>query len=229
METIMIYNHDDINTRPHLLSCVAVTIEKAGTAVMEFLENLLKAFIPMFVAVDVVGVTPFFINVTRGIKGKAKKKLIVQSVITATLVTVVFLFVGQALFDFLGIEIPDFMIAGGIIIFIIASHDLISREKARVTADPTIGVVPLGTPLLAGPAVLATAIIINKPYGLPATLISILLNFFVAGVVFYFSDTVLKLLGENGSRALSKIMALVLCAFGVMMIRKGIMTIAGLI
>ena len=192
---------------------------------MEFFTNLLIAFVPMFVAVDIVGVLPFFISMTEDIEPEKRRKLVHSSVTTATVVAVVFVFAGRALFNFLSIEMHDFMIAGGLILFLISSHDLISPEKARVTPDAAAGVVPLGTPLMAGPAVLATALILVKPCGYTATIIAIVANMLIAGVVFLYSGVIIKLLGRSGARALSKIMALVLCAYGVMMIRKGIMLI----
>jgi multiple antibiotic resistance protein len=192
---------------------------------MNFLNDLLKAFIPMFVAVDIVGVLPFFIGVTEGIDPLSRKRLVKNSFITAVFVAVAFVLVGRALFDYLGIQMPDFMIAGGLVLFILSAHDLLSLDKTRVTPDATFGVVPLGTPLMSGPAVLATALILVKPYGLTVTIISIVLNMLIAGIAFLYSSLIIKILGKNGARALSKIMALVLCAYGVMMIRQGIVHI----
>lgn len=193
---------------------------------MSFFEYFLRAFIPMFVAVDIIGVIPFFIGLTDGMPEKTRRKLIGQSVLTAILVSFVFIFVGKALFAFLKISIADFMIAGGAVIFIISSHDLISQEKTSVTPDITLGVVPLGTPLLAGPAVLATAIItLGRPHGIPVTLLAVFCNFILAGIAFFYSKYIIKILGRSGSRALSKIMALVMCAYGIMMIREGVVEI----
>ncbi|MFA6450432.1 MAG: MarC family protein [bacterium] len=193
--------------------------------IMEFFNNLLKAFIPMFVAVDVIGVVPFFIGLTEDMTGERRSKLLKQSVLTATLITIAFMLVGKALFAYLRIEIYDFMIAGGAVIFIISTHDLISTQKTNIPDDTSAGVVPLATPLLAGPAVLATALITMKPFGVAATLISVILNFLIAGLAFHYSKFLIRLLGRNGARALSKIMALVLGAYGIMMIRSGIIEI----
>lgn len=192
---------------------------------MVFFSDLLKAFIPMFVAVDVAGAVPFFIGLTDEMPAKSKSRLIKQSVLTATIITIAFMLVGKALFAYLKIEIYDFMIAGGAVIFIISSHDLLSTEKIKVTPDTTVGIVPLATPLLAGPAVLATALITMKPYGVAATLVSVVLNMLIAGISFHYSKYLIELLGKSGSRALSKIMALVLSAYGIMMIRSGIFEI----
>jgi len=192
---------------------------------VEFFNNLLKSFIPMLVAVDVIGLLPFYMGITDGMAKDDSKRLVKSSFITAVIVAVTFVFVGQALFNYLTISLYDFMIAGGAILFLISAHDLISPEKARITPDITAGVVPLGTPLMAGPAVLATAIILNNQYGYLIVIISIVLNMLICGVAFLYSNLIIKILGKNGARALSKIMALMLCAYGVMMIRKGIVNI----
>lgn len=191
----------------------------------DFVDNLLKAFIPMFVAVDIIGVIPFFISVTDGMKKEDRSRLILQSVITALCIAVAFVFAGDALFGFLHIEIFDFMIAGGIVLFLLSANEMLTGRKAKVDPDTTAGVVPLGTPLLAGPAVLTTALILIKQNGLVATLIAIVANLAIAGLAFHFSRVIIKALGKNGARAFSKIMALVLSAYGVMMIRLGILQI----
>jgi multiple antibiotic resistance protein len=192
---------------------------------MALIHDLIKAFIPMFVAVDLIGVVPFFMSVSEDMPPRMRARLVRQSVATASLIAIVFVFVGKALFAYMGISISDFMIAGGAVLFVLSVHDLISHEKARVTPDISMGVVPLGTPLMAGPAVLATAVILIGNYGTLATLISIVVNFLLAGLAFHYSQIIVKVLGRNGARAFSKIMQLVLAAYGIMMIRQGIVNL----
>lgn len=193
-----------------------------AVAAMVFFDNLFKSFIPMFVAVDVIGIVPFFLSVSEGMDQPVRARLVRQSVATATIIAITFVFVGRALFHYMGMTLYDFMIAGGAVLFIISVHDLISREKARVLPDLSAGVVPLGTPLMAGPAVLATAIILHTQYGPGPTILSIIINLLLAGIAFHYSGIIVKILGKNGARALSKIMQLVLAAYGIMMIRQGL-------
>ena len=136
-----------------------------------------------------------------------------------------FIFLGRAVFTILGITIGDFMVAGGLILFCIALRELLAQGKDRFSASEDLGAVPLGTPLLVGPAVLTTSIIMIAEYGLYATLLSIFLNVLLVGVLFVFSDTLIRMIGNGGAKALSKVMALLLGAIAVMMIRKGIMQI----
>ena len=116
----------------------------------------------------------------------------------------------------------DFMVAGGAVLFSIAILDIIIQEKKRRTPIEDIGVVPLGTPLIAGPAVLTTSLILSSEYGLIATFISVIVNIGIAGLFFSLSHVVIKFLGISGSKALSKVTSLFLAAIAVMMIRKGI-------
>lgn len=183
----------------------------------------------MFVAVDVIGTIPFFIGMSEGLQHRVRSKVIRQSVLTALVVTVAFIFVGQALFNFLTVKIYDFMFAGGAVLFIISLRDLLSRDTAQVAPDPSFGVVPLGTPLMAGPAVLATAMVVSKPYGVGATLVSVVLNMLIAGLAFHYSKFIIRIFGRDGARAFSKIMALVLSAYGVMMMRRGLIEIIDLV
>ncbi len=186
------------------------------------MHNFLLAFIPIFVAVDAIGLLPIFISLTHGLDEKIKQKVIVESILTASCLAIGFIFLGRAVFKLLGITIGDFMVAGGLVLFCIAVMDILTSGKERWVTTQEFGVVPLGTPLLVGPAVLTTSIILIDQYGLLPTLISILLNILFTVVMFCFSDFLIKIIGEGGSRALSKVMALLLAAIAVMMIRKGI-------
>lgn len=191
------------------------------------LKNIILAFIPLFVAVDAVGVLPIFVSLTHGLTRREKSKIILQSITTALCLAAGFIFLGKAVFKFLGITVEDFMVAGGVILFCIAIIDILNPGKQRRIPAQELGVVPLGTPLIVGPAVLTTSLMIISEYGLYATLVSVFLNVLLAGMLFSFSQILIKGLGEGGAKALSKVMSLLLAAIGVMMIRKGIIQMLG--
>jgi multiple antibiotic resistance protein len=190
---------------------------------MGFIKNVLLAFIPIFVAVDAMGVLPIFASLTEGIEPKQKIKIIFQSMITALCVAISFILIGKAVFRLLGITIGDFMIAGGAILFCIAIIDIINPVKKRRIPTEELGAVPLGTPLIVGPAVLTTSLVIVSEYGLLATMVSVLVNVLLAGLIFRSSMLITQRLGESGLKALSKIMSLLLAAIAVMLMRKGVM------
>jgi len=186
------------------------------------LQNIFLSFIPLFVAVDSIGVMPIFVTLTEGLDKKDRIKIILQSMITASGLAIGFVLIGKLVFRLLGIAIGDFMIAGGAILFCLAIIDIVNPIKKRREPGAELGAVPLGTPLIAGPAVLTTSMLVVSEYGLFATMISILGNILLCGLVFRMSDVFMKLLGASGSKALSKIFSLLLAAIAVMLMRKGL-------
>ncbi|MDD5449140.1 MAG: MarC family protein [Candidatus Omnitrophica bacterium] len=186
---------------------------------------LAMAFIPIFVAVDALGVLPVFISMTQHVEKRRRMRIIRDSMVTAALISIIFIFVGKNLFRFLGITVYDFMVAGGTLLFIISINDILKSEKTARIPDQTLGVVPLGMPLIVGPAVLTTSLIIIDAYGIVPTLISVLLNILIAGVIFLLADLVIKSIGKGGAKAVSKVASLFLAAIAVMMVRKGVVHI----
>lgn len=184
-------------------------------------NEIFLAFIPLFVAVDPIGLLPVFVALTHRVTKKEKRKIIVQSVVTALSLAIAFIFLGKWVFRVMGITVWDFMIAGGVILLCLSISDLLQPWKERHNIPEGLGAVPLGTPLIVGPAVLTTSLIIIDQYGVAATVISVVLNICLVGVTFVWSDLLIRILGQAGARALSKIMALFLAAIAVMMIRKG--------
>jgi multiple antibiotic resistance protein len=186
------------------------------------LKNIFLSFIPLFVAVDAIGVLPIFVSLTQGLEKNEKGKIIIQSMLTASGLAIGFILVGKAVFKLLGITIGDFMVAGGAILFCLAITDVINPVKKRRIPGKELGAVPLGTPLIVGPAVLTTSLVIVSHYGIIPTMVSVIANVLVAGFVFSLSSRLMGFLGEAGSKALSKVTSLLLAAIAVMLIRKGL-------
>ena len=184
--------------------------------------NFLQAFVPIFFAVDAIGVLPLYIGLTEGTEKADRRRIIRQSLITAFLVAVGFVFLGKSIFRLMGIQISDFMVAGGVLLFAIALMDLVSERQYSHRAIGTIGAVPLGVPLIIGPATLTMAIILVDVYGLVETLLAIVVNICIAGAVFLGGESITRVLGPAGSRAVSKVASIILAAIAVMMIRKGL-------
>jgi multiple antibiotic resistance protein len=191
-----------------------------------YLEPFILAFIPIFVAVDAIGNIPLFISMVEGMSKKQKHRVIIDSVTTATCVAILFVLIGKGVLGFIGITIPDFQIAGGALLFIISVRLLLPGASKGLLSDgqdKNIGVVPLGTPLITGPAVLTTTLMMRDGYGLLPTFVSLVVNMLIVWLTLARADVIMKLMGANGTRAFSKIMYILLAAIGAMMIRKGIM------
>jgi len=136
------------------------------------------------------------------------------------------MFVGDAQFSFLGITVNDFRIAGGIILLIISINDLLFySSRVRDIAPEDVGIVPIGIPLIAGPAVLTTLLINRNEYGYTYTLISLFLNITITYLALRNADKIKKVLRESGSKAFAKVASLFLAAIAIMMIRVGILSI----
>ena len=190
------------------------------------MKIFLLCFVPLFVAVDALGVLPIFISLTDGFSLSQKRKALIQSLITASAVALVFLAIGPAVLAALNITVSDFMVAGGILLLVISLSDLLTGEKRQRQVDPeTLGAVPLGVPLITGPAVLTTSVLIANVYGMTLTGIALVINLGIAGVIFWFAQPITRFLGNAGTMILSKIASLFLATIAVMLIRKGIVAI----
>ena len=180
-------------------------------------------FVPLFVAVDAIGLLPAFLSLTRNVEERRVKQVIYHSVLTASLVALLFLALGTLILELLGITVADFMIAGGILLFVLALGDLLTDDKLQQHVDArSLGAVPLGVPLITGPAVLATSMLLLNQYALIWVVAAVVSNILIAGLVFHFSSTISRVLGEVGEKIVSKIDMLFLAAIAVMMVRKGI-------
>lgn len=199
------------------------------------LQDYLLALIPIFVAVDVVGIIPVYLTLTDGIAPASKTRVLRQSILTAFLVVLGFLIMGKAIFTFLGITISDFKIAGGIILFAIAINDIISSAQERIgnevkdetteiaiNQNPTIGIVPIGIPLIVGPALLTTMMITIDTYGLWPTIVSVGVNLLIVYLGLHFSPYILGVIGRSGAKGIAKVFTILLAAIGVMMVRVGV-------
>ena len=189
---------------------------------LEILKALPNTFIPLFVAIDIFAVLPIFISLTGEMPESDRRAIIRQSTITALAVSLLFVAIGEAVFKVLGITVNDFKIAGGLILLVIAILDLIRFSKDKRIPEDPIGVVPIGVPLIVGPAVLTTLIVLINHYGIVPTLISLIVNLLIVWVSFQKAQNIIKLIGKNGIIAISKVMALLLAAIAVMMIRLGL-------
>jgi multiple antibiotic resistance protein len=187
-----------------------------------FLEKFFLSFVPLFFAMDAIGVMPVFLGLAEHLDRRERRTAIVQMVLTATGVGIGFVLCGRTLFRLMGITMEDFMVAGGSLLFLIAAGDLLSGRKLARRAGPSIGAVPMGTPLIVGPAVLTMALMLVDLHGWAATIAALVTNILVAGVLLLSCELVRKALGQTGAAVASKVASLFLAAIAVMIVRKGV-------
>lgn len=186
-------------------------------------ETFIQSFIPLFVAMDTLGLIPLFLGLTQGMERGQLRRLIYSATGTAFIIAIVFLFSGTALFDFLGITPADFRIGGGIVLLVLAIQDLASstpEERRKPRAN--VGVVPIGIPLIMGPAGMTTILILVDSQGLVMTLSALIANCLVVLIVLLNSKWIIRVMGEAGSQAFAKVASLFMAGIAVMMIRSGI-------
>lgn len=188
------------------------------------IRDTLYAFIPLFVAIDIFAIIPIFVAMTEGMAAGKRRTIERESVITALAVGLTFIAVGEGIFRILGITENDFKIAGGLILLIFAVLDLMGYTKIREQAGK-LGVVPLGVPLIVGPAVLATVLVLVDHYGIVPTVVSFVINLLIVWLSFKASSKILSIFGKGGIMAVSKVMALLLASIAVMLIRVGVQNI----
>ncbi len=194
---------------------------------LDLLHPFLLSVIPILVAVDAPGALPLFVGMTEEMADADRQRTVRQSILTAFLVTIGFVVLGQAVFAALGIRVEDFMIAGGVLLLVIAITDILTAGERRKTPGATFGVVPLGTPLIAGPATLTTTLVLVGQYGYLPVVVSLIVNILFAWLVFAQAGRIIRLIGINGSRALAKVASLLLAAIAVKLIRSGVMELVG--
>ncbi|MBP7055431.1 MAG: MarC family protein [Candidatus Omnitrophica bacterium] len=186
------------------------------------MKEFLLSFIPIFVAIDAIGVLPIFIGFTEHLKKREKHRIVAQSMATAFVIGIIFLFLGKLILKALGVNVADFKIAGGLVLLVIALRDLLRYEKLGRLSPDTMGAVPIGTPLVTGPAVLTTILILLDSYGMFLTVLSFTVNLLIAWAIFYYASEISHVLGKAGSKAVSKIAHLLLAAIAIMMMRIGV-------
>lgn len=188
----------------------------------DLVDSFLLSFVPLFVAVDALGALPLFLALTRNMDAADTRRIAVRSIVTAAVIALGFAAAGPALLELIGITVEDFMIGGGLLLLALSVRELLTEKELPRGADAAaVGVVPLGVPLVAGPAVFTTSVLLVDQFGLLIVCIAIVANMLIAALVFRFGGAVRRAIGTSGASIASKIANLLLAAIGVMMIRRG--------
>ena len=195
---------------------------------LKILQDFGLTFVPLFVAMDAIGVIPVLLPFTEGMENRARNRVTRLAMLTALGLGLGFIIIGNGIFQFLNIKSADFLVGGGIILFLLSANEILTgkwvSDKDASGAD-TVGIVPLATPLIVGPAVLTTLLILVKQYSVFIVLFSFLVNLGIAWLMFIWANKVANFLGRSGIKAMSKIIALFLAAIAVKMIREGVVQI----
>jgi multiple antibiotic resistance protein len=189
---------------------------------MKFLaEQFLLAFIPNFVAIDPIGLVAIFMGLGTTGSPENRKRQAFLGILTGLCVATGFIFLGKIIFAALGITVADFQVAGGLILLVLAIRELVGFGPQDRGGGEEFGVVPLGMPLIAGPALLTALLILIDSVGLVFTLASLIVNLALVAVALCNADRFTRWMGKQGLRGVSNLIALLLAAIAISLIRRG--------
>jgi|TARA_B100000925_G_scaffold65103_1_gene44103 multiple antibiotic resistance protein len=195
-------------------------------------EFLLTSFVALFIIIDPIGLTPVFIAITQGMDDSLRRKVALRSVLVSAFVISLFIVGGETVLGFIGISMPAFRIAGGILLFLTALDMLFQRRSKRrenqteqeLVDDPSV--FPLAIPLIIGPGAIATVILIAgaKPglVGIASTGFITALVLLTVFVFFSAASRIEKLLGKTGIDVLTRLLGMLLAALSVQFVIEGL-------
>lgn len=206
-------------------------------------EQLLNMFIVLFVVIDPIGLAPMFGALTRGGTPAYRRLMAFKGIGLATGILLVFVFTGDSLLEVMGISIPAFKLAGGILLFLVAIDMVFARqsglrsttvreqEEARFKED--ISVFPLAFPLLAGPGALTTILLLvgevrDDPWMFAGMLGVVLLVLLITLIALLLSGYIMKILGVTGANVMDRLFGVILAALAAQFVIDGVVAgIAG--
>jgi multiple antibiotic resistance protein len=184
-------------------------------------DKFLAAFIPIFVAIDPIGLVALFIGLGKTASHENRRHQAFLGIFTGLCVAGGFIFLGKGIFAALGITVADFQVAGGLILLALAVRELVGFGRADRDTDDDFGVVPLGMPLIAGPALLTALLILIDSVGIVFTIAALIVNLALVAIALCNAERFTRWMGRQGLRGVSKIIALLLAAIAISLIRRG--------
>ena len=194
---------------------------------------LITAFTTLFVVIDPIGLTPLFVALTKGANAQHRRGVAVRASLIGATILLAFALFGEAVLGFIGISMPAFQIAGGVLLFLTALDMLFERRTKRredkVSDMPDPSVFPLATPLIAGPGAIATMILLmGQANSMVDTLAVVAVALSVILVVFLFflsAGFLERLLGHTGIEVATRLLGMLLAALSIQFMINGLNSI----
>jgi multiple antibiotic resistance protein len=196
------------------------------------------SFIALFVIIDPLGTAALFVGLTQGLTEQDSRRVAIRSVLIAGVLLLFFAFAGNALLEALGIGLPAFRIAGGVLLFLMAIdmvfarqsgwRSLTAEESEEVDPSHDISVFPLAIPLIAGPGALTTMVLLMgragaDPIARGAVIMVLVVVLAVTLVLLLFATRVVRLLGRTGVHVISRVLGILLAAVAIQLVLDGAM------
>jgi multiple antibiotic resistance protein len=195
----------------------------AFTVSNKFFEDLIRSTIALFVVIDPIGSVPIFATIMQKMESTERSSVTRTAIFTAAGLLIVFAVSGTQILSIFGITIASFMVAGGILLFIVAI-ELLTHGEWRFGGEGArdeSGVVPLAFPLLAGPGAITAVMISFQTTGLIVTALSILIVIGITYIVLRYIDRIYKILGKRGSIIVTRVFAVLIAAIAIQFIVDG--------
>lgn len=198
------------------------------------IDFALSAFVTLLLVVDPVGLVPAFLAVSSGMADKDRRAVVLRAPLIAASILVVIALIGNWLLRQLGIGIPAFQIAGGLLLFGVSYRMIFgdrpqreAREADKAASEHAdIAVFPLAIPLMAGPGAIATTLLLAGNAGdtgrLAIIIAIILLVCLLCTLSFTFSALISRSLGRTGNAVLSRLLGILLAAYSVQFVLDGV-------
>jgi len=188
----------------------------------EWLDNLLVTFVPLFIVIDALGNLPVVLTLSEDMNRHERKKMIHLAALTAAVVGLAFLFFGQFVLNLMGISVGSFAVAGGLILLILSAKYILTGRMVDAVKEEMVAIVPIGTPLLSGPATITTLLLLSGQYQLWVVLVAFVVNILAAWVILLLGNRIAGFLGKGGLRAVSNVFNLLIAAIAITMIFRGL-------
>jgi len=190
-------------------------------------NTFVLTFVPLFIVIDALGNLPIVMTLSEGMTDRERSRMVNVAMLTATGVGLVFLFFGQFILNVLNIPVGALTVAGGIILFTLSIRYVLSGRWVQyegASKEEMIAVVPIGTPLVVGPATITTLLLLvnSYHYDLWIVLVSLALNLLISYLVFLAGYRIIRFLGKGGLKAVSQIFNLLIAAIAVNMVIRGL-------
>ncbi|MBU1197603.1 MarC family protein [Candidatus Micrarchaeota archaeon] len=189
---------------------------------MELLASFIKSFVLLFAIMDPFSCIPIFVSLTSKFKEVERRKSANEAILVAALLIAVFALFGTSLLDLLAIRMSDFMVAGGLVIGLLGLQLMFADETPKKASNYQLAAVIIATPMLTGPGVISTVIVLTVSEGLLVTLAAAFASLALAWIILRKSYAFMQLLGKEFISVFSRIMGLLIVALAIGFIRKGL-------
>ena len=189
----------------------------------ELVGALVKAVVMLFVALDPLGTIPYYQALTSGFKVEEKRRVLRLAILVAWVILLAFTVLGDALFRLFNLTIDDFKVAAGLVLLIASIALLLEVPLGILRAEPEkVAIVPIATPLLAGPAAISITLLLRYTWGPHVALLAVTVNMLIAYLILASSNFISRIVGRQGLVVFDKFMSLIMATLAVSLIRQGL-------